>query len=75
MKFNSLISDTFQPFSIEVETQAEANFLYALVAATSHSIDSELGFDSNDLYDYLYARVNTKNIPDLDITIMSESKQ
>lgn len=65
MKFEEHYKEGFTPFKIVVETQEEANYLYALVAGTTGEIDEALGYDSYDLFNYLNTQVIAGDIPDL----------
>lgn len=65
MKFEEHYKEGFTPFKIVVETQEEANYLYAIVAATCANTDEILGYNSYDLFDYLETKVISENIPNL----------
>jgi hypothetical protein len=62
MKFEET-HNGFKPFSIIVETQEEANYLYALVFSTSPEVEEAFSFKTNELYEYLEKRVNPLALP------------
>jgi hypothetical protein len=65
MRFEENAEHGFKPFKITVETQEEANYLYALVAATSDKIDNMFKVDGNELYYYLEQKVHSDSLPSL----------
>jgi hypothetical protein len=66
-------AEGFKPFKIVVETQEEANYLYALVAGTDSRVDAALDFDSYALYDYLESKVQMQCVPNLKICLECEA--
>lgn len=63
----------FEPFSIVVETQEEANYLYALVGGSNQEIDNALEFESHALFDFLSTKVkNGASLPTVVSEIVSE---
>lgn len=68
MKFEEDVREGFKPFKIVVETQEEANYLYALVRATGDDVDEALDYDGWYLYERLKEKVNNEGLlPDLSV--------
>ena len=65
----------FKPFSIVVETQEEANYLYAMVGGANREIDDALEFDSGSLFDFLSTKVeNGATLPTVISELIKETK-